>query len=355
MLLLSRVRVGILHVTATALPLLESRKRGTQFHELSSRSILNTPESTGMGFWSANPYVGCEFGCSYCYARYTHRYVAERARDTGAVTPGTFADLTVPAGLEPFEHRIFVKRRRSVAEALERDLRRLRRRTERDGRQNLVIGSGTDPYQPAERLYQITRTILERLRRERGIRIGIITKSALVCRDIPLLRDLARVHPVSVYISLISVDAEITSQFEARSPQPHVRLRALARLTAAGIRAGLIVAPVLPGVTDSTDQFERLLGAARDAGARFALPIPLRLYPDARQRVVPLVAERNDGLAARYRRRFAEGWNVPDTYADAMRQRFHTIAARYGIPDTSEDREQPSQDEAGRITQLSLW
>jgi DNA repair photolyase len=308
-----------------------------------------------MGFWSANPYVGCEFGCTYCYARYAHRYVAERARDGGTLTHDEYEDLTRPHGLESFEHRIFVKRRRSVEEALGRDLRRLRGRTKRDGRQSLIIGSGTDPYQPAERVYQITRTILERLRQERGIRIGVITKSHLVCRDAVLLQQLARSHAVSVYISLISLDAAVTTRFEARSPRPHVRLRALERLSSAGIRAGLIVAPVLPGLTDSVKQIDRLMRAARDAGAAFVLPIPLRLYPDARHRVLPIVQQWNSELADRYRQHFTAGWNVPDTYATAMRARFRSIAARYGIPDTSTEDDPTPGEVPASPAQLSLW
>ena len=328
------------------LPIIDERRRGTKFVELPCTSIINTPESTNMEFWSVNPYVGCEFGCSYCYARFAHNYVVDRARSRGR--------LSVPLGLEPFEQRIFVKRRSSVLRALDTDLRKLRRRTVRHGTQTLLIGSGTDPYQPAERLYQITRTILERLRAERGIRIGIITKSPLVCRDIDLLRALGRRNLVSVYISLISADINIIKQFEARSPMPHVRLRALDKLTRNGIRAGLLVAPILPGITDTTQQLELLMSEARDAGAHFAHPVPLRMYNDTRERVFPILAEAYPQLVARYHANYDKDRNVPDTYFDALRTRFRDIGQRFGIEDTGTERDYTKAPKRPS-TQLTLW
>jgi DNA repair photolyase len=333
---------------------LEERRRGTRFIELPSRSIINSPESTGMGFWSINPYVGCEFGCSYCYARYAHRYVVDRARDTGRLDEPTYADVAAPLGLEGFEHRIFVKRRNSVLAALDADLRKVRHRAARDGMQNLVIGTATDPYQPAERQYQITRTILERLRAERGLRIGLITKSPSVVRDLGLLRQVALRNVVSVYVSLISADIGVIKRFEARSPMPHVRLRALKRLVDGGLRAGLIVAPVLPGITDSRDQIERLMQAARDAGARFVFPSVLRLYPDVASRFLPLLEQSAPELAKRYRTRYGQRWDAPAEYLKAVRQRFRSIAARYGIADTDGASEQPAGEGTG-AGQLSFW
>lgn len=338
--------LGALRMTATEFSVIDERRRGTQFLELTCRSIINTPESTNMEFWSINPYVGCEFGCSYCYARFAHNYVVDRARSRGR--------LSVPLGPEPFEQRIFVKRRSSVLRALDTDLRKLRRRTVRDGTQTLLIGSSTDPYQPAERLYQITRTILDRLRAERGIRIGIITKSPLICRDIDLLKALARRNLVSVYISLISADINIIKRFEARSPMPHVRLRALDKLTRNGIRAGLLVAPILPGITDTVQQIELLMSEARVAGAHFAHPVPLRMYSDTRERVLPILASAYPGLVARYRANYDKDQNVPDTYLDALRTRFRDIGQRFGIEDTGTERDYTKAPKPPS-TQLTFW
>src|SRR5439155_1116396 len=152
----------------TALPVLDERLRGTRFVSLTPRSVLNSPAQTGMDFWSLNPYVGCEFGCTYCYARYAHRYVVERAHDAG------------------------------------------------------------------------------------------------------------KLNDIEILISLITVDVELIRAFEARSPMPAVRLRAVAKLAAAGLNVGLIVAPVLPGVTDDRRHLEALFRAAREAGARFVYASPLR-------------------------------------------------------------------------------
>ncbi len=333
---------------------LDERRRGTKFVELPVKSIINSPESTRMDFWSLNPYVGCEFGCSYCYARYAHRYVVERARDNGRITERECADLGSPSGLEPFEHRIFIKEREAVLAALGRDLPRIRRRTMRDGPQSIIIGSATDPYQPAERQYQVTRAVLARLRGERGFRIGVITKSPLVTRDITLLRDLARRHWVSVYISLVSMDIRVIKLFEARSPMPHARLRALGQLVRGGVRAGLIVAPILPGITDTLQQIEALMRAARDAGAKFIAPIPLRLYPDVRRRFLPIVEQHFPRLARRYRAAYDRTWDAPEKYAAAVKRRFRRVAERYGIQDDAEQ-EQPATRAMNRAAQLNMF
>lgn len=339
---------------STDLTVLAQRLRGTRFVELKPRSVINSPEATGMGFWSLNPYVGCEFGCTYCYARYAHRYVVERAHDRGALGTAEFQDYRGAEGWEAFESRIFVKSRRAVLDALERDLGKVRRRRAEHGQQNLVIGTATDPYQPAERQYQITRAVLKRLVDERELRVGIITKSPLIVRDLDVLSDLTRRNGLSIYISLISADVRVIKTFEARSPMPHARLRALEKLTGAGLRAGLIVAPILPGISDSGEQLDRLLAAARDAGARFAYPVPLRLYPATTQRFLPLVEQHFPALAQRYRDNYGKEWNAPDGYVRALRQRFHRLAVRYGIPDTDGDREQPVERSEPQAQQLSL-
>ena len=159
----------------TALPILDERLRGTKFVSLEPKSVLNSPQQTGVDFWSLNPYIGCEFGCTYCYARYAHRYTVERAHDAGRLSDAEFHEFRGPHGWEAFEKRVFVKERLLVA--LERDLRRYFRSF---GPADcppapIVIGTATDPYQPAERRFRLTRGILERLARCEGLNIGIIT------------------------------------------------------------------------------------------------------------------------------------------------------------------------------------
>jgi DNA repair photolyase len=294
---------------------LDERQRGTRFYSLSVRSVLNTSAATGMGFWSINPYIGCEFGCTYCYARDTHRYAMERS--------GAAAE-PLPAW-EAFERRILVKT--GVAEVLARTLDPARL-----GEHSLVIGTATDPYQPAERRFRLTRRILEVLLGYRGLAVGVITKSPLVTRDLDLLQRLAERHEVSVNISLATLDRRLARRLELRSPVPAARIRALARLTAAGIHAGLLVAPIIPGITDDRAGLGRLLGAAKEAGARYVVGSALRLGPAARHRFLPVLAREFPELADRYARHYARSEGASPAYQRALAQRLHELQRRHGLP-----------------------
>jgi DNA repair photolyase len=307
-----------------ALPILDERLRGTKFVALENRSILNAPQQTGMDFWSLNPYIGCEFGCSYCYARYTHRYAVERAHEAGKLSDAEFADFRGAHGWEAFERRVFVKAH--TLAALERDLRRVR------PGETIVIGTATDPYQPAERQFRITRGVLERLASCEGLSFGIITKSPLVARDIDVLRRVAQHNDLEIYVSLITLDAKLIRVVEARSPVPAARLRALKRLTGAGLNAGLIVAPVLPGITDDVPHLEALLRAARAAGAHFVHAGALRLYAGVRDRFLPLLAEHFPQLRERYGRAYARQSAAPAAYATALKKRIQRLQQRCGLP-----------------------
>src|SRR5262249_37942860 len=158
------------------------------------RRVLNTPATTGMGFWSLNPYVGCEFGCSYCFARKTHEWTMERASAAGEV-----AAVPPDQAWRAFEHEILVKH--TAPDVL---LRTLDPATLAGA--ELVIGTATDPYQPAERRFLLTRRLLEALLRFEGLRLGLITKSPLVTRDLDLLTRLSERHELSISISLASMD-----------------------------------------------------------------------------------------------------------------------------------------------------
>jgi DNA repair photolyase len=322
---LPALRLGPLRVTSWQLDLLppaerrwavlDERQRGTRFLALPVRSVLNTPATTGMGFWSINPYVGCEFGCTYCYARDTHRYAVERS--------GT-APEPLPAW-EAFEKRILVKT--GVAEVLARTLDPARL-----GGHTLVIGTATDPYQPAERRFRLTRRILEVLLQHRGLALGIITKSPLVTRDLDLLGRLAERHEVTINISLATLDRRLARRLELRSPAPAARIRALGRLTAAGIPAGLLVAPILPGITDGRVGLDRLLGAAKAAGARYVVGSALRLGPAARHRFLPVLAREFPELAGRYQRHYAGREGASPAYQRALSERLHELQRRHGFP-----------------------
>jgi DNA repair photolyase len=342
------MRLGALRMTVRGrqLPLLQSdsptirlsdavldeRLRGTKFVALPSRRVLNPPAQTGMDFWSLNPYVGCEFGCTYCYARYAHRYVVERAHDAGRLSDQEFADFRGPHGWEAFERRIFVKDQ--VLGSLEADLRAYFRSVGAAPAAGnpIVIGTATDPYQPAERRFRITRRVLERLTRCEGLSVGLITKSPLVARDADVLGRLARRNDVEILVSLITMDVALIRAFEARSPIPAARLRAVKRLSDAGLNVGLIVAPVLPGVTDDHRHLEALFQAAREAGARFVYASPLRLYPAVRDRFLPVLETHSPALARRYRAAYVGRGAAPREYARALQRRIRRLQARYGFP-----------------------
>jgi DNA repair photolyase len=321
------------------LPVLDERTRGTKFIRLPVRSVLNNPASTGMGFWSINPYVGCEFGCTYCYARDTHRWTVERAvgRTGGRAVANEVAaeNADEASGLPPyrpfalppeqaFEKEILVKT--EVAEVLARTLK-----PAQVAGHTLVIGTATDPYQPAERQFRLTRRILEVLRSYHGLSIGIITKSPLITRDLDLLQALSQRHEVSINISLATADRRLARRLELRSPIPEARLRALRRLTEGGVYAGLLVAPIIPGVTDDWAGLARLIEAAKEAGARYVVGSALRLGPAARHRFLPLLEQEFPELAERYRRHYAGKDHVSQSYQDALSRRLRALQQAFGF------------------------
>jgi DNA repair photolyase len=355
MLLLPQLRMGAVRLAAQgALPVLDQRLRGTRFLAHSARSVLNPPESTGIGCWSLNPYIGCEFGCSYCYARFAHRYVVERARDAGRLTPAELGRLRGPRGWEGFEHQIFVKRRPAVLAALERDLARVLARYRRGRREPVLIGTATDPYQPAERRFGITRAVLERLTQAPPLNVGLITKSPLVTRDVELLARLATRHHLTVHLSLISTRRGLIRMFEPRSPMPHARLRAVRKLVAAGVHAGLLVAPILPGITDRSAHLRLLLRAAREHGARCAHPSPLRLYAAVRPVLLPVLERQFPALVPRYLAAYRRAEDAPREYARGLKDRFARLAAEIGI-NTEDDRFGDDEERATGARQLALW
>lgn len=287
--------------------------RDVTFEAVPTRSVLNSPAATHMPFWSINPYIGCEFGCTYCYARDTHRWTMERAEGRGLRTEG-----------ESFENRILVK---VDAPAL---LRRTLDPIRIDGKP-IVIGTATDPYQPAERQFRITRGLLESFLPHRGLHLGIITKSPLITRDTDLLVQLAERHTVSIHISLAALEGRLVRRIEARSPAPHARLRALGRLAAAGLDVGLLVAPIVPGVTDGRAQLTALFRAAKEAGARRVAGEALRLGPAARRHFLPHLAREFPDLAARYNRRYGQRQTPGRDYTTALTRRLDAIRRDLGL------------------------
>ena len=332
-----------------ALPVIGEQK-DIRYYGTRCKSVLNDPDVTGMGFWSINPYVGCAFGCAYCYARYAHRYVIERsvtAHPEQRVLREAFESL--PPWLA-FERQIFVKE--NAPEVLRRALR-----YGSDKHLNLLrgegigIGTATDPYQPAERRFRITRGILEVLAEHEGLSAWIITKSPLVTRDIDVLRRIARNNRISVHISLISIDRDLARRLEPRAPTPEARLRALARLRDSGIEAGINVMPVLPGITDRPDQLEPLIKAVAEAGATYLNACALRLRSAARQRYLPFVEKEFPHLAPRYRATYRNSHHAGERYRQGLQEYFMKVCARYGVPFGHDDEDDVEDDETGSSSQ----
>ena len=345
---------------------------GTQgdirYYDQPAKGVLNGPEVTGMGFWSINPYVGCAFGCAYCYARYAHRYVAERKTMEGVDEGHELTEL--PSWLA-FERRIFVKR--NAAEVLRATLQGQRpdrgQKPEARGQkphalaklwkgEAIVIGTATDPYQPAERHYRVTRGVLEVLAEEKGLSVRIITKSALITRDIDVLRELSSRSEFGIHLSLITLDRELARRIEPRAPTPEARLRALERLANAGIDVGINVMPVLPGITDRPAMLDAVIRRVKDAGASHINACALRLRSAARKRYMPFIESEFPRLSTAYRTAFSQGHQMGDAYREGlsrfMRERCRKHGIVYGSYRDSSEIEPDEPVEAPASDQLLL-
>ena len=319
---------GAMQDGSRGLPVLDVQK-DIRYHELASRGILNAPQATGMPFWSINPYVGCAFGCAYCYARDTHRYVMERAVAADPHVAGDDQEVLPP--WLAFERRVLVKR----------EAARLLRAALREGgraHQSIVtrgepvlIGTATDPYQPAERRFQVTRSLLEIFAEYAGLHLGITTKSALITRDAPLLASIAARSRVTVHISLVTLDRSLARLVEPRAPTPDARLRAVRRLREAGLDVGVNCMPVLPGLTDGAAALRALVAAVAAAGATHINVGSLRLRPAARQRYMPWMAESFPTLVPRYQAAYAGTSQPGARYRIALRKLVTRLCAEHGL------------------------
>ena len=314
-----------------ALPTLDVQA-DVRYHAAAARSVLNGPAATGMGFWSVNPYVGCAFGCAYCYARDAHRWTAQRAAEAGGDASDAFGDAEPLPPWLAFERRILVKR--DAALLLRRALRPggAAHRAVVGRGEPIALGTATDPYQPAERRFGVTRAILEVLAEHEGLQVGLITKSALVTRDAALLARIAERSRLSVHVSLISTDRDLARRIEPRAPTPEARLRAVRRLREAGVDVAVNCMPVLPGITDRTEQLRALVAAVADAGATALHACALRLRAGSRRRYLPWLAAEFPALAERYRLAYAGGHQPGDAYRDALRARIAALCAERGLP-----------------------
>jgi len=318
-----------------------------------AKSVLNDTDVTGMPFWSINPYVGCAFGCAYCYARYAHRWVIERAVNANPeVDALRDAFETLPPWLA-FERQIFVKQ--NAADALRRALRHgSDKHLKLIKGERIGIGTATDPYQPAERRFRITRSLLEVFAEHEGLRVFIITKGPLVTRDADLLRRIGRRNEISVHVSIITMDRELARRIEPRAPTPESRMRAVARLREYGVDCGINVMPVLPGITDRPDQLEPLVKAAAAAGATRVAACALRLRSTARKRYLPFIEKEFPSLAPRYRATYSRGHQVGDEYSAGLKRYFRKLCAKYGVAFGYQNPVDEAENANSSVDQLGL-
>ncbi len=295
--------VGIAKLAAES-PRLDAKTR-VDYFDLPARSFLTKCDSARLPFgWTINPYRGCEFGCKYCYARYAHE----------------FMELRDPLD---FERRIFVKQ--FDTDAFRKELRRL------EPGEAIAIGTATDPYQPAERRYRVTRAILETFARTSGFRLGITTKSQLVARDIDVLQEITRRHFLTVSMTVTTMDAALARALEPMAPRPDLRLAAVRKLTSHGIRATVFNSPVLPLLNDSDASLDAVARAARTAGAKGFGGNVLFLKPCARQVFFPFLEEKFPELVRRYRERFERSAYLRGDYPERIKERIARIRRRYGF------------------------
>ena len=337
------------------LPVIGEQK-DIRYYSSPAKNVLNGPETTGMGFWSINPYIGCAFGCAYCYARYAHRYVMERAAtDDRMVDVLGEAYNKLPPWLA-FERNIFVKK--NAPEVLSRTLRFGSDRHLKllDG-ETIVIGTATDPYQPAERRFRVTRGILEVLAEHPGLSVTIITKSPLVTRDIDVLSRINHLSDLSIHISLITLDRELARRIEPRAPTPESRIRALSRLREAGIEAGINCMPVLPGITDNPSDLDALVKRVSEAGAVSVGACAVRLQSAARKRYLPFIEQEFPHLAERYRNTYGHSAYAGEKYREGLAKFFQKLCAKYGVRGWSSREDEEGDEALGALVppnQLSL-
>jgi len=294
--------VGIARMAAEG----ESVREGhnIEYFTLESRSLLSKVVSQrNLPFtWAINPYRGCEFACKYCYARYTHEFMELRE------------------GVD-FERKIFIKQH--AAELLRHELKKVKR-----GEQ-ISIGTATDPYQPAERRFEVTRAILEELARHSGLEIGIVTKSNMVTRDAEVFRRIAERNELFVNVTVTTVDAELARKLEPRAPRPDLRLEAVRQLNLAGVDAGVICAPVLPEITDRPRDLEALVKAASEAGAKYIYANALFLKPCSAAVFMPFLETEFPSLVEVYRARYRERAFLPKGYAERLSRLMSALREKY--------------------------
>ena len=279
---------------------------GLTFHEVLARSALNkVPATSGSPFsWTVNPFRGCSHACVYCFARNTHTYL----------------DLDVG---DDFDRQIVVKV--NVVEVLTRELRRASWT-----REMVALGTNTDPYQRAEGRYRLMPGIIDALAAS-GTPFSVLTKGTLAKRDLPLLAAASTQVPVNLGVSIALADEEIHAVLEPGAPSPRARLGLVRAIAEAGLPCQVLVAPVLPMITDSDEHLDDILGQIAAAGATSATVMALHLRPGSREWFLRHLGERRPDLVDAYAELYRGGSYVVRSYASDLQRRAGVLLCRHGL------------------------
>lgn len=308
--------VGIARLAAKS-PAAETKRKSVEKPEyflLPVKSILNRCDSNRVPFeWTINPYRGCEFACKYCYARYTHEYMEIDG--------------------DEFEKKIFVKR--DAAALLVRDVnQKYSYESKASGyteAEHIAIGTATDPYQPAEREYRVTRACLEELAKRDGLSISIITKSDQIVRDIDVLEVIAAKSALSINVTVTTLKPRLARLLEPRAPRPDLRLEAVRKLREAGLNVGVSASPLVPGITDGEGELEAVAEAAKLAGAQWFFSGVLFLMPASAKTFLPFIRAKFPKLAKQYDQWYAKNGYAPEDYRKKASERVRRIRQKYGF------------------------
>jgi len=297
------------------------------FRTMAPRSLLNRTDSKRMPWmtWTINPYRGCEFGCRYCYARYTHEFIHPqegggreargRTEEAGGRKPDDAYEL--------FEREIFIKQH--AAWLLRQELGQVR------AGEYIGLGTATDPYQPVERTAKVTRSVLEVFAERAGLTLGIVTKSTLIERDVDLLARIAERNKMSVCLTITTPDAKLARILEPRAPRPDLRFQTVERLRAAGLRVGILCSPLMPGITDTPRALEAMARRAKKAGANFFASQPLFLKPCSKGVFLRFVREHFPALEPVYAARYGDRAFVSKAYRERVAALVKAVVRKYGL------------------------
>jgi DNA repair photolyase len=291
-----------------------------QYLEDTCKTALNkVPEASHVPFrWTINPYRGCTHSCHYCFARAFHTYL----------------DLGIG---EDFSSKIIVKT--NVVEVLRRELA-----SPRWSGETIAMGTATDPYQHCEGRYKLTRGVVETLARFENP-LSMLTKSTMIVRDLDVYTRLNKVAPLTISMSVGTLDEDVRRVVEPGTPPGPKRLEILARFSEAGIRTGVLVAPILPGLTDTEEHLDAVLAACAQAGVAYAVPIVLHVRPTIREHFMPWVKRTYPWLYPRYAELYGSRSYAPKAYQEEVGERFARLRLRHGMGGHSPRREVPERQE----------